>query len=225
MSTSSVRPTPMRTVASFRDTFAEALRGSPIHVVGLHDEPTLLPADRWSQPADDDDLEMLALCAGPTLDVGCGPGRMSAALAEAGHIVLGIDVVGEAVVQTRLRGAPALQRDVFEALPAEGRWRTILLTDGNVGIGGDPVALLRRLGTLIDPDGRIVVELAEPGLKARTMWAELVSPGARSRPFRWAVVGVDDIAVIAREADLDVVGIHRLGSRWCAVLCPCRSGG
>lgn len=213
-----------RVVASFRDTFAEALRGSPFHVVGLHAEPTLLPADRWSQPADADDLEMISLCDGPTLDVGCGPGRMSAALAEAGHIVLGIDVVGEAVLQTRLRGAPALQRDVFQALPAEGRWQTILLTDGNVGIGGNPVALLRRMGALIDPDGRIVVELAEPGLAARTMWAELVSPGARSKPFRWAVVGVDDIAEIAHEAELDVVRIHRLGDRWCAVLRPSGPG-
>ncbi len=218
-----VRPTPVSTVASFRETFADALRGYPFHVVGLHDEPTPLPADRWSEPADANDLAMLGLCEGPTLDIGCGPGRMSVALAEAGHVVLGIDVVGEAVMQTRLRGAPALQRDVFQALPAEGRWQAALLADGNVGIGGDPVALLRRVAALLDPDGRIVIELAEPGLAARTVWAELVSPGARSKPFRWAVVGVDDIEQIADEADLGVVTIQRFGSRWCAVLQPGRT--
>lgn len=209
-------------VGSFRDTFAEALRGNPFHVVGVHDEPTPLPARRWAQPADVDDLAILGLCDGPTLDVGCGPGRMSAALAEAGQVVLGIDVVDEAVRQTRRRGAPALQRDVFAALPAEGRWQVALLADGNVGIGGDPVALLVRVGALLVDDGLIVVEVAEPGLESRTMWAALVSPGSRSKPFRWAVVGVDDIRAVAREAGLRVAGIHRFGSRWCATLRPAR---
>ena len=38
----------------------------------------------------------------PTLDIGCGPGRLSAqASRELGHVVLGIDVVPEAVAQTR----------------------------------------------------------------------------------------------------------------------------
>ncbi len=48
---------------------------------------------------------------GPTVDIGCGPGRMSEALALAGHTVLGIDVVPEAVRQTRTRGVPALRRE------------------------------------------------------------------------------------------------------------------
>ena len=88
---------------------------------------------------------MLAHCVGPTLDVGCGPGRMSAHLAGRGRCVLGIDVVREAVDQTRARGVSALLRDVFAPLPGEGRWDTALLADGNIGIGGDPVALLRRV--------------------------------------------------------------------------------
>lgn len=217
---SAPRAIPVRAIASFRETFAEALRGDPFHVVGLHDEPTPLPADRWSEPPDADDLAMLELCEGPTLDIGCGPGRMSAALAESGQVVLGIDVVGEAVMQTRRRGAPALLRDVFTELPGEGRWQAALLADGNVGIGGDPVALLRRVASLLIPAGRIVVELAEPGLAARTVWAELVSPGRRSKPFRWAVVGVDDIGEVANSAGLRISSVHRFGSRWCGVLSP-----
>jgi SAM-dependent methyltransferase len=208
----------MTSVASFREAFTEALRGQPFQVVGLHDEPMPLPAARWSEPADADDLAMLDLCDGPTLDVGCGPGRMSAALASSGRVVLGIDVVDEAVIQTRDRGAAALQRDVFTTLPAEGRWMTALLADGNVGIGGDPIALLRRVGALLAACGRIVVELAEPGTATRTAWAELVSPEARSKPFRWAVVGVDDIGPMAIEAGFGVGAVHQFGDRWCAVL-------
>ena len=43
------------------------------------------------------------------------------------------------------RGVTGPARDVFDPLPGEGRWETALLADGNIGIGGDPVALLRRL--------------------------------------------------------------------------------
>jgi len=42
-----------------------------------------------------------------------------------------------------------VRRSVFDALPAEGRWHTALLADGNVGIGGDPIRLLSRLRGLI----------------------------------------------------------------------------
>lgn len=208
----------MTTTASFREVFAAALRGTPSHVVGLHDEPLLLPARKWATPADSDDRAMLDLCSGPTLDVGCGPGRMTAALAETGQVVLGIDVVDEAVEQTRRRGAPALQRDVFDSLPAEGQWHAALLADGNVGIGGDPIALLRRVAALLVSHGRIVVEVAEPGVPRRSVWAALVSSGTRSKPFRWSVVGADDIHSVAEQADLAVAALHQFGTRWCAVI-------
>ena len=32
-----------------------------------------------------------------------------------------------------------LRRDLFAPLPGEGRWHHVLLADGNIGIGGDPV--------------------------------------------------------------------------------------
>ena len=58
----------------------------------------------------------------------------------AGQPALGIDISAEAVRQARRRGAPAMCRDVFEPVPGAGRWRTVLLADGNIGIGGDPAA-------------------------------------------------------------------------------------
>lgn len=208
----------MSTVEPFRDVFSDVLRGHTFHVAGLHDEPVPIAAERWRGPADAHDEAMLELCDGPTLDVGCGPGRMSAALAARGQVVLGIDIVEEAVAQTRLRGAPALDCDVFTSVPAEGWWRTALLADGNVGIGGDPVTLLRRLTRVIEPGGRVVVALEKPGTRTRSVWAELVSAGRRSKSFRWAVVGVDDIADMAAAAGLAVASVHSFGDRWCAVL-------
>lgn len=203
---------------SFTSVFTHALRGRPCTVIGLGDRPDHLPVGDWVRDADPDDLAMLAHCDGPTLDIGCGPGRMAAALAMQGRVVLGIDVVHEAVGQTRRRGVPALHRDVFSHLPGEGRWETALLADGNVGIGGDPVRLLSRTRELIDPRGRIVVEIAEPGTELRSIWAVLECDGARSRPFRWAVLGCDHVEQVAAQASLQVSDIHLVGRRWCAVL-------
>ena len=121
-----------------------------------------VPADAWTGSLDGDQA-VLDLCTGPTLDVGCGPGRMTQLLAERGEIVLGIDVVPEAVWQTRDRGVAAILRDVFERVPAEGRWETVLLAGGNLGIGGDPVRLLRRIAQLLAPGGRVVADVGLPG--------------------------------------------------------------
>ena len=78
--------------------------------------------------------------AGPVLDVGCGPGRFVIGLAQRGTVALGVDPAPAAVALCRSRGAPVLQKSVFDPLPGQGRWRTVLLADGNIGIGGDPAA-------------------------------------------------------------------------------------
>ena len=205
--------------ASFSAVFSEALRGRPCSVIGLGELPAALPVHQWRREADRADLELLVHCAGPTLDLGCGPGRLTAALGRLGHLVLGVDVVGEAVDQTVARGATALRRDVFDTLPGEGRWQSALLADGNVGIGGNPVALLRRARELVAAEGRVVVELAPPGTRPRSEWAALECAGLRSAPFRWATVGTDDIRALAAIAGFAGTEVHRLGEqRWCAVL-------
>ena len=174
---------------------------------------------RWRRDADGDDLELLEHCDGPTLDLGCGPGRLTAALASLGHVTLGIDVVGEAVDQTQARGASALRRDVFDRLPGEGRWHTVLLADGNVGIGGDSLVLLRRARQLAVANGRVVVEVAGPGVAPASRWAVLECDGVRSAPFRWATVGIDDIGELAAAAGFGRADVRRVGERrWCAVL-------
>ncbi|NHC22147.1 class I SAM-dependent methyltransferase [Nocardioides sp. IC4_145] len=207
------------TTESFSTVFSSALRGQPCAVVGLGDEPEPLPVASWTAEADADDLAILAHCDGPTLDIGCGPGRMAAALADLGHLVLGIDVVHEAVGQTRERGVDALRRDVLaDRLPGEGMWRTALLADGNIGIGGDPEALLARAGRLLGPGGRVVVELAPPGVRRSSAWARLQCDDTLSRPFRWAVLGIDDIEPVAAAVGLVVQDLAEHGGRWVAVL-------
>ncbi|WP_323793930.1 class I SAM-dependent methyltransferase [Nocardioides sp.] len=202
----------------FSTIFARALQGEPCAVVGLDDEPRVLPMSEWTREADTHDHALLDLCEGATLDIGCGPGRLTAALASRSQVALGIDVVHEAVGQTRERGGSALRRDIYDELPGEGRWHTALLADGNVGIGGDPVALLRRVREVIDPRGRIVIEVEAPGVAHRTVWASLETDTSRSRPFRWSVVGLDDIEDIALQAGLEITHTRALGARRIVVL-------
>ena len=75
------------------------------------------------------------------------------------------------------RGGAALRRDVFAPLPGEGRWYTALLADGNVGIGGDPVALLqpapRRCSTRAAGSSS---SSPRPGTEPRTGWADAERP-------------------------------------------------
>jgi SAM-dependent methyltransferase len=203
---------------SYTEVFTSALRGEPCEVVGLGAVPQPLPVTAWNGPVGSGDLAVLAHCRGATLDIGCGPGRMTRALAESGHAVLGIDVVPEAVAMTRSRGGVALVQDVFGPLPGEGRWATALLADGNIGIGGDPRTLLARVHDLLTPGGRVVVDLWAPGHGVRSALVRLQTPGLHSRPFRWAVVGADAIGPLAASAGLVVHGLHVHGTRWFAVL-------
>jgi SAM-dependent methyltransferase len=177
-----------------------------------------LPLRRWSRPLLAGDRSLLSRVDGPTLDVGCGPGRLVAAVASIGVPALGIDICAEAVRIARESGAYALRRDVFGRVPAEGRWRTVLLADGNIGIGGDPVALLTRTRTLLARRGRALVELEAPGTPTRRVRVRLRSAGELSRWFGWAHLGVDDIAPAAVAAALDLENVWKGGGRWFASL-------
>lgn len=200
------------------EQFGRALRGEPAMIVGLGDRSAPLPVGAWQRDIDADDAAMLKHCLGSTLDVGCGPGRMTAALAATGQVALGIDVVPDAVAQTIDRGGVAIRRDLFDALPGEGRWESALLADGNVGIGGDPVALLRRIRQLLASGGRAVVEVAAPGVPTVSRSLRLAVAGSTSPPFPWAFVGADDIEDLARHAGLAMRSLHAHGARWCSVL-------
>ncbi len=206
------------TTLPLASVYTHALQGHPCTVWDGDLAPQPLPTHAWLSAAGAADLALLAHCQGPTLDIGCGPGRMTEALAVAGHAVLGIDVVPEAVRQTRRRGVPALQRSVFDPLPGEGRWETVLLADGNVGIGGDPVALLERARQLVEPGGRVVVDVAPWGTGVVTRHVRLETRHGRSGQFPWTVVGADAVQAVAYAAGLGRATGYRRGDRWWAVV-------
>jgi SAM-dependent methyltransferase len=173
--------------------------------------------EQWCREALAGDAALLAPCAGPqpTLDVGCGPGRLTAALALGGTPTLGIDLSPAAVRLARARGAMALCRDVFGPLPGAGRWQHLLLADGNVGIGGDPARLLARCRGLLAPGGRIHAELAPPGTPS---WSGRTSVTGSAALLPWAVLAVDDLAAPAAAARLRVRDTRTEAGRWFATL-------
>ncbi len=185
-------------------------------LVGLGGEVIELPVDRWHGPPDEAELALLSTLPDPVLDVGCGPGRIVAALAAAGRPALGIDPSPAALAEASQRHAPVLARSVFGPLPGEGRWGTVLLLDGNVGIGGDPGALLERAGGLVRRGGHVVVEVEPPGVGTRPMTARLASARGLSPWFAWARVGADGFELLAAAARLKAIGLDVGGERWFA---------
>lgn len=175
-------------------------------------------AGRWFAEPDEDDLFALDGLDQPILDVGCGPGRIVTHLVANGITALGVDVSHEVLRHARDRGAPVLCRSVFEPLPGTGRWGSAILLDGNIGIGGNPAALLERLCSLLRPGGRIVAEVAPPGVPDRSVDACLCMDGERTAWFPWAVVGFDTIATYARDSGLDLLSTRRSNQRWFATL-------
>nr|WP_196150824.1 methyltransferase domain-containing protein [Nocardia bovistercoris] len=153
-------------------------------------------------------------CDGPTIDLGCGPGRLVAALLRRGVPALGVDISPVAVALTRARGAPALHRDLFEPLPGSGRWSYALLADGNIGIGADPHRLLARTRELLAADGVAVVEFDRPGTGMVRQRLRVETEDAAGPWFSWSRVGVEQAARLADatgfrvRADVEVSGRH-----------------
>lgn len=177
---------------------------------------------RWLGEAGDDDRALVACAVPPVLDVGCGPGRHVLALAAAGIPVLGIDTSPTAVALARSRGACVLERSVYGRVPAAGRWGTVLLLDGNAGIGGDPEALFDRVRSLLRPGGRLLVEVEPPGVPGGQAQAQIHHGRQRSSWFPWAFVGADDLPRLAPAAGLRIDEVSERHGRWLAVLTPSR---
>lgn len=190
-------------------SFARALSGQHAELVRSDGGTAHLDVDRWRGAAAGEDRWLLERCRGATIDLGCGPGRLVEALAARGIETLGVDVAVEAVAQCVGRGVPAVHADVFAPLPGEGTWSHALLADGNLGIGGDPAALLGRAAALVAPGGTVLVELdpTEPGL-----WrgqARVRSRHAETPPFPWACAGPTALPDLAARAGLRPSAYYR----------------
>jgi SAM-dependent methyltransferase len=206
------------TSAAALASYEEALRNNRPLALRTADENLFsLDVDRWLGPVDAADLTVLDRCFGPVLDIGCGPGRITAALQQRGVDALGIDIAHIAVSLTRGRGGYALRRNVFWPVPDEGSWATALLLDGNIGIGGEPTRLLRRIADLLAPDGRLIAEIdADATTDVRHSVRFAGTPDGSE--FDWALVGVHALTRYAHLAGLAVTQTWPADGRVFAVL-------
>lgn len=173
---------------------------------------------RWLGVPGDEDEGVLDLAVAPVLDIGCGPGRHLRALAARGIDALGVDLTPSVVRLARAMGSRVLEGSIFGPVPAPGSWASALLLDGNIGIGGDPVALLSRASALLRPEGRILVELGPPGSPGQTRRVRLEHTTWNGPWFDWSAVGTTSIADVAMAAGLRVRRSWKKGGRWFARL-------
>jgi len=175
--------------------------------------PETTPHDRLA------DEHVLGHCsARPTLDVGCGPGRFAASLQQRGLPALGVDSSAAAVEMTRRRGGTAIRGDLFAPLPAEGSWGQILLTDGNIGIGGNPVQTLRRAADLLAHGGTVIVEIDSPTAVVCYEMLRWETEQHLGHWFPWSRVGAGALGHIAHTAGFLVTHVVDIHDRVIAVL-------
>ncbi|MCV7378275.1 SAM-dependent methyltransferase [Mycobacterium alsense] len=209
--------------------YDRALGGERCWVRHEDGEVRPLPAHRWlgercpdgaSRDAHDDafDDAVTQMCTGPTIELGCGPGRLVARLIRRGIPALGIDRSATAIRLAGRGGAPALLGDVFEPLPGTGRWQTVLLVDGNVGLGGDPRRILGRAAELLVSGGCCIAEFETEVIGVHARWVRLEIGGDVGPWFRWASVGVDSAAALAAQVGLTLTGVRLIAGRVVASL-------
>jgi SAM-dependent methyltransferase len=210
--------------------YDRALGGERCWIRHEDGEVRALPAHRWlgarcrldggSADALDEDFDeaVTRMCNGPTIELGCGPARLIARLYDRGIPALGIDRSAAAIRLAGRGGAPALLSDVFEPLPWMGRWQTVLLVDGNVGLGGDPGRILGRAAELLRCGGRCVAEFESDAIGIRARWVRLESACDVGPWFRWASVGVDSAATLAAQVGLTLTSARLISGRVIASL-------
>lgn len=212
--------------------YEDALRGAPegggaLHAVAEDGSRRRLPLGRWLGTPDAAEDALLARATGPVLDIGCGAGRHVVALGRRGVRAVGVELLPVATAIARERGAEVIQGSAFEH-PTTSGWRTILLLDGNIGIGGDAVGLLHRAAELLVPGGAVLAELEAPAGAPRAQRVRLEGPRLTSHWLPWHFVGYDEIDGLAAAAGFTVADRWRAGDRWFAQLhleATCRPSG
>lgn len=206
--------------------YDEALGGAEVHVQHTRAQNVVqethganavrrerLAVVDWQRLSPADEV-LLSRCEGPVLDIGCGPGRLVESLAARGTAALGIDISARAVSQTSARGGSVLLRAVQHRLPGEGRWGTVLLADGNIGIGGDPDALLSRCHDLLTSGGLALVEAdADDEANLRLSLTLHCADGRVSTPLPWARVGARPLVQLASRLGFVAVEDWRVDGR------------
>jgi SAM-dependent methyltransferase len=204
--------------------YEHALLGAPegagtLHAVGEDGSRRRLPIGRWMGTPDAAEETVLARAVGPVLDIGCGVGRHVVALRGRGVRAVGVEISSVAVEIARERGAEVIEASAFEH-PTTSDWRTILLLDGNIGIGGNAVRLLRRCDALLAPGGGVLLELEPPATAPRAQRVRLEGARAASDWIPWHFVDFQEIDRLASAAGFSVAERWQAGGRWFAHLHP-----
>jgi SAM-dependent methyltransferase len=208
----------MSALRMYGDGLLNARPGARPHARLRNGTAVPLALERWLGPADSTDEQVLDGLCGPVLDVGCGPGRHLHALAARGVFALGVDLSPVAVELAIGGGGRAIVGDIFDGIPGAGTWRSALLLDGNIGIGGSPVRLLARIGALLREGGEVLVELEPPSASTWSTEARIECDGVASPWFPWARVAVGAIPSVAAIAGFAVSAAWPLSERWFAML-------
>jgi SAM-dependent methyltransferase len=135
------------------------------------------------------DQELLAgVERGPVLDLGCGAGRASLYLQQRGLEVTAVDHSAGAVEVSRRRGVLDARLADLNDPPSDRLWATVLLLNGNLGLGGSwdgNRRLLRRLADVSAPGATLIgdsVDYTGPGeIRLRIRSGEGVTPWWQQR--------------------------------------------
>lgn len=200
----------------FGDLYERALSGERCFTRDADGRRVELPVDRWLGNRAEDrafDDAVLAMCDGPTIELGCGPGRLIARLLQGGIPALGVDRSPAAIQIAQTQGASVLCADVFGAIPGVGRWRTVLLIDGNVGLGADPERILQRSRELLADGGYCVAEFDARHLGTTSSPVRLEIDGEVGPWFAWSKVGIDCAEELAESSGMRLKEVQLFGDR------------
>jgi len=143
------------------------------------------------------------ICAGArVLDIGCGAGLLSEALAKAGCEVLGLDAAGEAIAaaQAHAEGKGmnlAYRNATAEELLSEGARFPVITALEVIEHVADPAAFLATLAALLEPGGKLFISTIN-----RTPRAYAVAKFGAEYLLRLLPVGTHDFNAFVTPAEL-----------------------
>ncbi|MFD4506936.1 class I SAM-dependent methyltransferase [Streptomyces sp. NPDC058457] len=148
------------------------------------------------------------LVPGPVLEVGIGTGAVAAALAQAGHPALGVDISAEMLRQARQRLGARVTRGDARALPyARGAVPNVLCAHV-LHLVGDMDAAVAEAARVLAPGGRLVAVHGETYADPPADVTEAMKP---LDPLRERPDTVEGLARAAGAAGLRTVTQYALG--------------